>query len=282
MKVFVTGISCSGWKEHVAAAIQGTDIPLLDIGDTIFDISREQNLGFSDNQILNAPSSALQPDVFVNILDDLPKLKEGMDRNSKWRDQQISVDEVLIWREEESFVTKFLADLHRKPFYILLRGDDPLQLQDMILKPLKPKAYLSFSITNIQEPEELDNVRRFRDILREFLVLFDPLAMKENEVRKWTDTQLPGLTERTKDRISTQTVDRDYQLIQQSDMVIVYMPENRFSAGVVNEIRSANEMGKKVYVIWPFPESPFLSYYIDRIFHSPDEALVFLEDRYRP
>jgi adenylate kinase len=326
MKVLITGISCSGWKEHTKDAVQETNIQFLSVGDIILRVSQERGFGFTDDQILNAPESALRVirslasseikeqlddraaiigchatfrwktnllmgfdphilndlnvDMYVNVMDDLPDILTGLAHNTKWCGQDLTADDVLSWREEEYLVTQMLAERADKHFYLMLRKDDPTNLKNLILSPGKRKAYISFPITNIDRPEELERVERFRDQLRQWLIVFDPLAMKENDAQAWPADRLPEFGDKIRRRIANQTVVRDYQLIRQSDIVIVYIHEDHFSAGVVNEIRTAHELGRKVYVVYPLRRSPFLMYYVDEVFSCTDQALEFLNRYY--
>jgi adenylate kinase len=134
--------------------------------------------------------------------------------------------------------------------------------------PVLKKAYLSFSITNASD-EDIRQTEQARDKLRQLLVVFDPYSMKENELQSRAD-----IPESVRQRISNMVVFRDYQLISQSDYVLVYYPGEQFSQGVATEIVYGYSSGKRVYLVWPHErESPFLEFHRHKSFMTL-EALV--------
>lgn len=75
--------------------------------------------------------------------------------------------------------------------------------------------------------------------------------------------------------VDGQIVDRDYKLIDQSQVVVVYYPTTTLSAGVICEMKDAIHRGKRVYAVWlpSSPPSPFFTRYCTRWFR--DEAHLF-------
>lgn len=228
--------------------------------------------GFSPHFI-----NEFKPDVFVNIIDDLDRLKASLESNPKWAGQNMTWDDVLDWREMESFTTSLLASSIRSKFYVFAAQEPPEMLRKLILQPGIKKAYLSFSITHA-DPGDLDKVRSVRDRLRELMVVFDPYAIKENILQE--NIEIPS---QTRERIGNLVVPRDYQLISQSDYVLVYYPGEKFSQGVASEIVYGFSSGKKVYIVWPHEaESPFLKYYRHESFKTLDQMMSTLEAEISP
>lgn len=216
--------------------------------------------------------SEFAPDLCVNVIDDLDRMKLSLEQNPKWAGQRLTWDDVLDWREIEGFTTNLLARSVRSPFYIFAAQEPTDILKDLILKPERKKAYLSFSITHSDE-EALEKTERARDRLRELLVVFDPYSMKENALQSRDD-----IPENVKTRIANMVVHRDYQLISQSDYVLVYLPEERFSQGVSTEIVYGFTSGKKVYTVWPHDvESPFLKFHRHQAHRTVDDLVASLE-----
>jgi len=86
--------------------------------------------------------------------------------------------------------------------------------------------------------------------------------------------------------IDGQIYARDFKLIDQSDMIVSYVPELRnrkpgLSSGVERELQHAYEMTKEVYVIWaPRAEpSPFVTNTATRVFASMEESLKFFQSK---
>lgn len=77
------------------------------------------------------------------------------------------------------------------------------------------------------------------------------------------------------DHVDGQIVDRDYKLIDQSQLVVVYYPTTTLSAGVICEMKDAIHRGKRVYAVWlPSTQpSPFFTRYCTRWFR--DESHLF-------
>ena len=85
--------------------------------------------------------------------------------------------------------------------------------------------------------------------------------------------------ETSKDDILDQVVVRDYKLIDQSDMIVVYYPVTTLSAGVLSEINYSFTHNKEVYAIFPQEDiSPFFSYYTTKVFKSVEEFISYLEE----
>lgn len=77
---------------------------------------------------------------------------------------------------------------------------------------------------------------------------------------------------------------RDFKLIDQSDMIVSFIPELAggipgLSSGVERELQHAFEHTKEVYVVWKPKKnpSPFITETATKIFASVDEALGFFE-----
>ena len=85
--------------------------------------------------------------------------------------------------------------------------------------------------------------------------------------------------EDAKEDIVDQVVARDYKLINQSDIIIVYYPVTYLSAGVLSEINYGFTHNKEVYAIFPHSVSPFLKYYTTKIFKSVDELIEYFRER---
>ena len=77
---------------------------------------------------------------------------------------------------------------------------------------------------------------------------------------------------------------RDFKLIDQSDMIVSYVPElpggvPGLSSGVERELQHAFEHTKEVYIVWKPAKSPspFITETATKVFASVDEALGYFE-----
>ncbi len=221
------------------------------------------------------------PDIYININDELKSIIDCM-KKDKWA-RELSLETVNTWIDEEEFTTKLLADLHKKPFYLVPKNMDLNQILELI-NTNKKKAYLSYPITLLEktQPEKIEKIRKFGDQLKKELIIFDPLYISdlldiENLKKKKGTLPIETVTEEAEKMTKERVVARDFQFIDQSDYVIVYYPTKLLSAGVMSEIVHAYAHNKEVYAIYPFEVSPFLEYYCTKIFKSIEEFSDFLK-----
>ncbi|UCD30068.1 MAG: hypothetical protein JSV03_06230, partial [Planctomycetota bacterium] len=166
----------------------------------------------------------------------------------------------------------------------------------------------SFPMTHVIDmPQILDQIDMFRETLAEHFITFDPSDMDEKRLlylarsamEKGKDTIVVKIHDRqlefsvhqinaVADDIDGQIYARDFKLIDQSDMIVSYIPElaggkPSLSSGVERELQHAFEATKEVYVIWkPKDEpSPFITETANKVFNSLEQAMqYFQENRY--
>ncbi len=224
--------------------------------------------------------SRLDPDFYVTIIDDYDAIQRRLDETKQWRGR-LSLWEILIWRDEEALITKILAQNFRKPHYVIARQEPPEILFDLMFEPTRKKAYLSYPITAIEkeQPEQLEKAQEFLIELRKYLTVFNPLAMTELErARRLREQEDDEITPDIMRILEDQTVARDYQFIDQSDMVIVYYPVKEPSPGVLSELIHGFSHDKEVYMIFPYEISPFLQFYCTKIFRTGEELIQYLKE----
>ncbi|HJX37437.1 MAG TPA: AAA family ATPase [Anaerolineae bacterium] len=221
----------------------------------------------------------LNPDFYVTIIDDYDNIRCRLEQMVQWRGR-LELWEILVWRDEEALITKILAQNFRKPHYLIARQEPPDILFNLMFRPERQKAYLSYPITAIEkeQPEQLDRVREFLAELREYLTVFNPLAMSELErardlVHDKDEEMTPDLIRILED----QTVARDYKFIDQSDFVVVYYPVKEPSPGVLSELIYGFSHDKEVYMVFPYEISPFLQFYCTEIFKTGAELIDHLK-----
>jgi adenylate kinase len=182
---------------------------------------------------------------FVNIIEDLSKVHERL-RATSWGDRKIL--ELLIWRDEELFLTNLLADTFgRVDCFAIARGEPASTVERLIWHPGIKKVYLSFPITNIQGDHKASReIEIFRDRIREFLIVFDPYACKDYD----ETYQKPEMRTLRKE-VGEATIERDFRFINQADAVVAYYPRKVSSKGVDAEMNHARRIGKPIFLYCP-------------------------------
>ena len=251
----------------------------------------------------------LKPDLYVTITDGVLMVRERLRRYPRWEETEIR--DLLVWREEEQWATEEMARIHHKPQYLLGRALPARSLFRLMFEKVRT-AYLSYPMQHV-EPGAERALAAFKRRLERLLVVFDPadvndFATAESRAESRVDadngrsdgtaelaaaneaatgpTAFPASTAEFGPRelrhIADQIVFRDYKLIAQADMVIVFYDALVPSPGVISEMNYALQTGKRVYGVWlPARDpSPFFTRYCTRCFRSEDELFRYFE-RYR-
>ncbi|MBN1347379.1 MAG: AAA family ATPase [Phycisphaerae bacterium] len=251
---------------------------------------------------------ALDADLYFTLVDSVDAVHERISRD---HDIDHRLKDILVWREEEILATEVVATMIRGHgrFYIISRGDldtAALMLYRLIFEPGRKRVYPSFPMTHVMNlPDVLAELQAFRDVLAENFVTFDPGDLDEkwllieaaNADRNGQSTLSFDLHGRTLTFETRQVMDvardidgqiyaRDFKLIDQSHMIISYIPQLAdgrpgLSSGVERELQHAYEASKEVFVIWrPSREpSPFITETATRVFNTVQDALAFFQQR---
>ncbi|HSV26796.1 MAG TPA: AAA family ATPase [Sedimentisphaerales bacterium] len=246
----------------------------------------------------------LRPDAYVCMLDSAEILH--------WRltsEHPIghTLKDLLVWREEEILGTEMLrrgVD-DTRPFYLIARGAGQTTADSfcrLFFGKRQKKAYLSFPMTHVVGmPQVQAEIDRWRRIMKGIFICFDPGDLEEAYLpilareatakgRKNISMDAGGhkvklnvreVMEVEKD-IHSQIYTRDFMLIDQSDMIISFIPalgdgRAAMSSGVERELQHAHEAAKEVYVIWTAAKAPsvFVTQTATRVFQSVQEAVTF-------
>lgn len=225
----------------------------------------------------------LRPDFFATITSGVLSVRQRLQGHTRW--ENLTVEDLLVWREEEQFSTEELARIHRKPQYLIGYQAPPETLYRLIFQPEMRRAYLSYPMTHGKTGEDR-GLQQFKERLQEQVVVFDPMDVDDfcledvPESRAGTGNSAPPRVQnlslaaefspRELQHITDQIVFRDYKLIAQSDMVVVYYDIPVPSPGVVSEMNYALHTGKRVYGVWlpPSEPSPFFTRCCTRVFSS--------------
>jgi adenylate kinase len=251
---------------------------------------------------------ALDADLYVTLVDNVDAIHERLLRE---HDVPHTLKDIMVWREEEILATEILAHAIGRHgcYYVLARGhegDTAESLVRLMFEPQRKKIYPSFPMSHVMDmPEVLAEIDGFRATLAEHFTCFDPgdldekrLLFDAGEATKRGETtitlQVNGrelkfnvtdVTGVARD-IDGQIYARDFKLIDQSDMIVSYIPELAggipgLSSGVERELQHAFEGTKEVYVIWrPRKEpSPFVTETATKVFTSVDELFKHFQQK---
>ena len=256
---------------------------------------------------------SLQPDTLICLVDNIEVVHHRLHQEHT---VDATLKDLMVWREEEIMATELLAQALdcANRFYILSRGrhrDNVETAFRLIARPDMRKVYPSFPMTHVANlPDVLAEIDQFRTELARHFIAFDPGDVDEKlllesaltaarEGRDFIETKATAPDGRIETiRVSAkQVLDiagdidgqiymRDFKLIDQSDMIVSYIPElpggmPGLSSGVERELQHAFEHGKEVYVVWK-PQrtpSPFITATATRVFHDTDEALRYFDEQ---
>ncbi len=247
-------------------------------------------------------------DLYITLVDNVDSIHQRLLRD---HDLPHSLKDIMVWREEEILATEILAHAlggHGR-YFVLARGEDAATADSLVrlmFEPNKKKVYPSFPMSHVMDmPEVLAEIDAFRAALADHFICFDPgdldekrllfeagEATKKGEATITLDVNGAPLTFNVSDvssvarDIDGQIYARDFKLIDQSDMIVSYVPELAsgipgLSSGVERELQHAFEGTKEVYVIWrPKKEpSPFVTETATRVFTTVEELFKHFQEK---
>ncbi len=255
----------------------------------------------------------LNPEIFICLVDNA----EGVHhRLMKEHTLDATLKDTMVWREEEIMATELLAravGCHHS-FYVVSRGRDDITAETcrrLVCHPEMRKVYPSFPMSHVVDmPDVLAEIDAFRRELAQHFITFDPGDVDEKllleraleAVKEGVDfiegtlmledgsiERFPVSVKQTLDcarDIDGQIYARDFLLIDQSDMIVSFIPElpggmPGLSSGVERELHHAFEHGKEVYVVWAPGKSPspFITETATKVFPSVDDALGYFDQK---
>jgi adenylate kinase len=250
----------------------------------------------------------LDADMYICLIDGVAALHTRLvDEHAT----EHSLKDLIVWREEEIIGTEMLRKgINEKiPFYCLARGAEQETTETfykLIFEPLYKKAYLSFPMTHVGDMENVKKeISEFRKTMKQFFACFDPADLEESYLpqyaRRASQKRLNFVEVKTLGKnvkldlsdvqqierdINSQTYARDFMLIDQSDMIISFiptLPDGRaaISSGVERELQHAHESAKDVYVIWTAKQNPsvFVTQTATKVFHNLSNAVEFFKKK---
>jgi len=195
------------------------------------------------------------------------------------------------------------------PLYCLARGavEETIEtFYGLVFEDSGEKAYLSFPMTNVGKMENVKKeIDEFRRLMKGFFICFDPGDLEESYLPHYArQAALKGLdfvevttpgqkirldlheVQQIESDISSQIYARDFLLIEQSDMIMSFIPtladgRAAISSGVERELQHAHEAAKEVYVIWTAKQSPsvFVTQTATKVFDNLPGAIDFFKKK---
>jgi len=297
----LTGLRKSVFKDILAAAATGVN--LIVNTHATFRWKHGLFLAYDHPQIRE-----LDADLYVTLVDNVDAVHERLDREHEIRH---TLRDILVWREEEIVVTEAMAEAVAGfgRAFVISRGNPRINarsLYRLMFEPQGMRVYPSFPMTHVIDlPDVLAEIERFRDALAEHFIIFDPGDLDEKRLlfeageatkRGEDDVEIEvngrrirlsvsDITRIARD-IDAQIYARDFKLIDQSDMIVSYIPalpggRPALSSGVERELQHAFESTKEVYVVWrPSEEpSPFVTETATAVFRSLEELFTLFQQR---
>jgi adenylate kinase len=251
---------------------------------------------------------ALDADIYVTLVDNLDTIHERLTREY---DLPHSLKDILVWREEEILATEVLASAARGHgcFYVFARGEGNVPVESLyrlIFKPEAKRVYPSFPMTHVMGLSDTQaEIDAFRATLAGHFITFDPGDMDEKRLLSYAEAAMErgqsrfvvmvhgrevefdaAEVSRVARDIDAQIYARDFKLIDQSDMIVSFIPElpdgkPGLSSGVERELQHAFEATKEVYIVWQskVEPSPFITETATRVFARVEELLAHFQQR---
>ncbi len=222
-----------------------------------------------------------------------------------------SLKDLIVWREEEIIGTEMLCKGidDTVPFYCLARGGDEETIEAfyrLVFDRTGRKAYISFPMTTVADMESVGKeINQFRRLMKQLFICFDPGDLEESYLpQKAQQAKQQGLdfvevaahgqriqlalneVQQVERDINSQLYARDFLLIDQSDMIVSFVPtlpdgKAAISSGVERELQHAHEAAKEVYVIWTAQQSPsvFVTQTATKVFNNLTCALDYFRQK---
>ena len=250
----------------------------------------------------------LNTDMYICLIDGISSLHTRLVAEHS---AEHTLKDLIVWREEEIIGTEMLCKgINEKiPFYCLARGAEEQTTETfygLVFDGQCKKAYLSFPMTGIEDMTKVKNeIDEFRQMMKQSFICFDPGDLEESYLpQKAQRASEKGLdyvevtalgrkvrldlheVRQIERDINSQIYARDFMLIDQSEMIISFIPalddgRAAISSGVERELQHAHEAAKEVYVIWTAKQTPsvFITQTATKVFNTLWEAMEFFQEK---
>jgi adenylate kinase len=250
----------------------------------------------------------LNADMYICMIDGVSSLHTRLVAEHS---AEHTLKDLIVWREEEIIGTEMLCKgINEKiPFYCLARGAEEQTTETfygLVFDGQSKKAYLSFPMTAVEDLKNVKNeIDEFRQMMKQSFISFDPGDLEESYLpQKAQRASQKGLdyvevtalgrkvrldlheVKQIERDINSQIYTRDFMLIDQSEMIISFIPalddgRAAISSGVERELQHAHEAAKEVYVIWTAKQTPsvFVTQTATKVFNNITAAMDFFKKK---
>jgi adenylate kinase len=206
----------------------------------------------------------INPDFLISMVSNPNDVVTNLKSKPTWQEKNIDGYEMAEWSEVEIYTADLISKSIRRKNYVIGTKENPSTLYDLIYSQHKPKAYISFSMAH--KKRDYKKLDSFLRKIRKYLIIFDPRSVPV--------TQYKYKTDRLREIVYNQTVRRDLHLIDQSDLVIIYLAELVYSSVVDSERMHAYSTGRETLLYFPFEKySPFTPYFVDKMFNNEKDLI---------
>ena len=250
----------------------------------------------------------LDADMYICLIDGVAALHR---RLVEEHSAEHTLKDLIVWREEEIISTEMLCKgiNDRIPFYCLARVEEKETVETfyrLVFDEGYKKAYLGFPMTQVVDlPAVRGKIDDFRRNMKQYFICFDPGDLEEAylpiygkraEQKGMDYFEVDSAGKKVKldtvqvrqieNDINSQTYARDFLLIEQSDMIISFIPalddgRPAISSGVERELQHAHESAKEVFVIWQAESRPsiFVTQTATKVFRDIESAVRFFKEK---
>jgi adenylate kinase len=245
----------------------------------------------------------LNPDLCITLIDDVQDIKYSLGLRAN-KPERFTLKDIIVWREEEILAADFASQIADDCFnYVVARDQCPELLFKLIFEPQLQRAYLSYPISLVRNDRKLwQEIESFRKKASDCMICFDPIAIDEGNLvalhqdalrskhRKIVYSKIMPENknirlelreiEQVIPNINGQIVARDFRLIEQSNIVVAYIPvkanKPQISIGVERELAHAQRTTIDTYVIWRSSSIPSPFQKATKTFGSIDECISYV------
>lgn len=212
----------------------------------------------------------LNPDCFVTFIDGIGCILDRLSvPEGQFEFQNFRKKDICSWQEIEVESTKELAEITRKPFFVVPTGESPDFLYELIFNPGVELAYVAIDMSH-SNPEVKRKVNDFIKKTREYLpCLINPYSVPLDYKNRDSaeDNHIVNMCLEW--------------FVPQSKIVIGYYPAKMESHGKPHELHRAFVLTKDVWIVYiPEGPGPFEKRYKTKpMFRSEKEFFEFLKSR---
>ena len=210
----------------------------------------------------------INPDMFVTLIDNTDKIKKRMNVSEQWKEQAMTGEQILAWQNIEVNITNGWAQLLNKPHYIIPRNESRDVLFKLMFRPEAELVYASFPMSHIKKDEVRKKIDDFVTNLSKYFTVLNPRSIE--------------VSEHFDEAEGAQTFLRDLRWFtgRANKIIVYFLPELVFSAGVLTEINHAFETTKEVWTIMPKHfYGPFEKHMVSQMFNTEEEFFGYIKKK---